>query len=457
MTPVVLTLLALVGGALALAYVSIPFWSRGREQADATERLSSSPTPSSARKVAELLEKREAALAGLVELDFDRSLGNLSEADYQDLRSHYRAQAIGVLRALDARGRKGLLSPDVSPATTPDGTRQSAHSSQRPELIATVGAQDQGAARPVNRRALAFIGGAIGVALLTIGGGTLMLRAGSVAPSQAAPQLDVLHTHAALLVPSTGVALVGHHGGLLRSADSGESWQPVAGVEGDVLALAGAPVAETPLFLATSTGVMSSRDAGLTWETLPLPRPDARVTALAVGEGDPAPLYANVAGAGLFRTTDSRNWELVGGGLPETVAALAWRPGSFSALYAAAPGDGILASGDGGQTWGSASGVLNGALPTLAVRSLAVDPNSGDQFTMADGTILAGVMYAGTDLGLFKSVDGGSSWTAMPLREPLSAVAARSSPDPLILAVDSRGRVWRSLDRGASWGGSEER
>ena len=61
--------------------------------------------------------------------------------------------------------------------------------------------------------------------------------------------------------------------------------------------------------------------------------------------------------------------------------------------------DGIHRSGDGGKTWT----VLNEGLTTTNIRSLAqsaMDPH---------------VLFAGTNgSGLYKSVDGGAHWQAMP-------------------------------------------
>lgn len=450
---VLLSLLSLAGAVLAFVFVLAPLRLRSGTSLDVAQSPGKTGEVAGASPTKELLERREGALAALAELDFDRSIGNMSEADYERLRAQYRKQAIEVLQALDEAG----LPRSAPVASAPRHRASSLEARPQPEAALPLHADARGATgAPVSPRAAMLVGGVLAAALLAIGVATMALRANAPQVAEDAPVLPVVHTHAAFLVPGTQLALVGHHEGVLRSTDSGLTWTPVPNLEGDVLAVTGSPNGGT-LYLATPSQIMRSSDSGTSWQPLAHPRPDARVNGLALGEGeageegDLLPLFASVEGGGVYLTTDGANWELVGGGLPSDLSALVWRPGALAALYAAGPRDGVLASGDNGKTWGSASGVLNGTLPTLAVRALAVDPQSGDTFTTADGLELSGAMYAGTDQGLFKTIDGGSSWNMLPLREPLSAVSARSTPDPLILTVDSRGRVWRSSDSGATW------
>ena len=455
MTPVVLTLLVVGGGGLVLWLTLSPLWNHDRVAEDAAH-LSGLPAPS----ITALLDDSDAALAGLAELDFDRALGNLSEEEYQTLRSQYRSHAIGVLKALDAADAQGVGR--ASGKSQRNGKTKRAPMASR--VTVSGGGRSHAEGNPLSRRAQAAIASAALAAVVATVAISLTLRSNAVTPrhdgqflgfAQFRPGLKTGHARTALLVPGTQVVLVGHDEGLLRSADGGGSWQPVATVKGEVLALSGASTEGRPLFLATRDAVLRSADAGLTWEALPLPRSGAQIGALAAGAGvgDTIVLYAEVAGTGLFRTTNGRDWELMGQRLPSGVSALVWQPGPKPTLYAATLQNGVLASDNEGRTWGTANGALAGALPTMSVRALAVDPNSGDQFTGAGGTVMAGAMYAGTDRGVFKSIDGGSSWRALALTEPVTALGVRSSPDALMIAVDDRRQVWWSRDRGASWSG----
>ena len=52
-----------------------------------------------------LLSRRDSAYDAIRDLDFEYHLGNLSEADYLELRERYRERAAGVLRRLDRLDR----------------------------------------------------------------------------------------------------------------------------------------------------------------------------------------------------------------------------------------------------------------------------------------------------------------------------------------------------------------
>ena len=501
MIPLLLTLGSAAGAVLLVAYVLAPLRRPGHTahaEGGHAEAYAPEGTPDApwrvAPQVAALLEQKEAAVAALAELDFDHRLGNLSDSDYQDLRARYRAQAVETFKALDVAGAQvaqvAQVARGAKGAKGAKGLR-----AERRILIAPSVPEQAGRARPAptarpgqaggSRLTLWITGGAIAAALVGTVAGTALLRGAAPAAvgTADAPALNVLHVHSVLLAPGRATALVGHHDGLLRSADGGRTWLPVAGVEGDVVSLAAEPVPGGALYLATASALMASRDDGVTWAAAPAPPVRGTTSALqaiALGSGSSegsggssegsgssvsssTRLYASVSGEGIYRANASDgwgraplDWELTGN-LPGEVAALVGGPGPLATLYAASPGEGVLASGDEGQTWGSASGVLNGVLPTLAVRSIAYDAESGDRFTLADGVKLSGALYAATDLGLYKSIDGGGSWSELPLRLPLAAVASRSGAgagagtQPLMLAVDSRARVWRSTDRGASW------
>src|SRR5438477_10530431 len=81
-----------------------------------------------------------------------------------------------------------------------------------------------------------------------------------------------------------------------------------------------------------------------------------------------------------------------------TVNFLVVDPSAPSTLYAGT-GGGVFKTTDGGASWTAINTGLTSAF--LTVYALAVDPSK------------PGTLYAGTNgLGIFKTTDGGASWTA---------------------------------------------
>ncbi len=93
-------LLALGLAVPALAFAAWPVLRR---------RPSFAPPPLDEER-AGLETEKVTALRAIRELELDRQAGHVDEQDYQDLRARYEAQAIAVLRRLDA------LEPAIAPA-----------------------------------------------------------------------------------------------------------------------------------------------------------------------------------------------------------------------------------------------------------------------------------------------------------------------------------------------------
>ncbi|MDQ2980614.1 MAG: hypothetical protein M3R62_15505, partial [Acidobacteriota bacterium] len=120
-----------------------------------------------------------------------------------------------------------------------------------------------------------------------------------------------------------------------------------------------------------------------------------------------------------------------------SVRALAVDPGSPGVLYAGTDG-GIFKSVDGGVSWGA----VNNGLTGFTVFAIAIDPSAG------------GTLYAGTNAGVFKSVNGGNFWSAA--RSGIGKVAVRSiAVDPsngrVLYAGTAAAGVFRSADAGSTW------
>ncbi len=68
--------------------------------------LHSRPAESTQGAMAELLGQRERALNDIRELDFDRELGNLDEADHRELLEQSKRRAVAVLRQLQQQDQR---------------------------------------------------------------------------------------------------------------------------------------------------------------------------------------------------------------------------------------------------------------------------------------------------------------------------------------------------------------
>ena len=82
--------------AVVLVYVGYPVLRPG-----VSVQLGPSPRTRSLERHQRLLSERAKALAALRELEFERSIGNISEADYAELRQAQRSKAVAVLREID--------------------------------------------------------------------------------------------------------------------------------------------------------------------------------------------------------------------------------------------------------------------------------------------------------------------------------------------------------------------
>jgi hypothetical protein len=123
---------------LALAAGIAFFWQSVRAA------LRAAPGPDDADLVsvdrAWLLDEKEAALRALKDLEFERGMGKVSEADFVRLQAQYRARARAVLAALDtdlgpwrARAEELVGPPPEPPASLAEARHSAVSAAERPE------------------------------------------------------------------------------------------------------------------------------------------------------------------------------------------------------------------------------------------------------------------------------------------------------------------------------------
>lgn len=87
-------------------------------------RLRGDERPKAPQPWDNLMSQRDTAYQALKELEFEYNLGNLSDADYNDLRDRYRSQAATILQKLDTEidiSRPEDLPASISPETPLEG------------------------------------------------------------------------------------------------------------------------------------------------------------------------------------------------------------------------------------------------------------------------------------------------------------------------------------------------
>jgi photosystem II stability/assembly factor-like uncharacterized protein len=204
--------------------------------------------------------------------------------------------------------------------------------------------------------------------------------------------------------------------------------------------------------------------SGLRWRFLGTHR-GGRITTVAGVTGQPNIYYAGTPNGGVWKTVDDgRTWKPIFDAVPvASIGALAVAPSNPNIIYVAtgeqARGRGVFKSTDAGATWSNA-----GLAEEHFISSLVVDPKNPD-------IVIAGAFgssVATEPRGLFKTINGGKSWTkTLADTDGSSGVAdieaapedarilyAALSPPPgepgqRDQAGDSR--VYLSTDEGSSW------
>ncbi len=211
------------------------------------------------------------------------------------------------------------------------------------------------------------------------------------------------------------------------------------GPGGNVRALAIDPQTPSNLYAGTDRGVFKSQDGGISWSPVNNGLTALTVYALALDPSAPGTLYAGT-NAGVFRSTNGANaWTAQRAGLGKTIVqALAIDSSNTRVLYAGTATGGIFRSTDGAATWtGSSNGLGN-----PDVRSLAVDPS-------ASGTI-----YAGTGTGVYKTTDAAASWNARFSANVRSLAIDPAAPSTIFagaIGVPNNSGVFKSGDGGTTW------
>jgi hypothetical protein len=213
----------------------------------------------------------------------------------------------------------------------------------------------------------------------------------------------------------------------------------VTGAHGPVLVDSREP---STLYMGTDQGIFKSEDGGHTWRKASSGIFDPTVSQVLVDPASPSTLFA-LTSAGIMKSSDAGStWQTA---LEAPTFWMTMAPSSPSTLYASTAG-GLLRSSDGGSSWSALSGV---GLPNTATGVQFVWVASDDA-----NTVYANVSGSEpTADGLYRSADGGASWSkTLGEFTALARVIVESPGDPSVLYVDAfPNGLYESLDHGATW------
>jgi photosystem II stability/assembly factor-like uncharacterized protein len=232
-------------------------------------------------------------------------------------------------------------------------------------------------------------------------------------------------------------------------------------------------------FGAVGGGVWKTTNGGATWQPIFDSQPIASIGSLAVAPSDANIIYAGTGeasirsdisfGNGMSKSTDAgKTWTQIGLDDTRHIGRVLVDPKDPNIVYVAALGHaygpnaerGVFRTSDGGRSWQK---VLYKDENTGAI-DLAFDPDNSKIIyaTLWNAHRPAWSTYApiqGPGSGLYKSIDGGSTWTQIKGNGLPSAdwgragIATVRSVVYLLLDVlkGNEGGLYRSDDRGSTW------
>jgi photosystem II stability/assembly factor-like uncharacterized protein len=263
---------------------------------------------------------------------------------------------------------------------------------------------------------------------------------GSTWASRGTLRVDQLET-GLVVDPSSPNRLYAGGTGFFTSVDGGSRWKRTStGLAAGARITAIAAGADGTLYAGTDAhGVFRSADSGTTWTAAGRGLAVARGTYPRVGQvvigHDSARAYAVTEGRVATTGDGGKHWRRVTS-LGERVNVVVAHPTRAGTILAAPAGRGILMSTDFGRHWKPVNAGLAAVQPT------AIAADAGAPRTL----------YIGTATGLYRTRDGGETWSlAQGIDGPVDAIATHPRAPRTVYAGSTANGIARSLDRGVTW------
>ena len=222
---------------------------------------------------------------------------------------------------------------------------------------------------------------------------------------------------------------------------------------------------------ARYAGAFKTTDGGTHWS--PAGLAGFTVDKLAIDPQNPDSIYAgvfmeqddgNANSSGIFRSTDGgKSWNWANTGLPAAcrIGGLVVDPQISGTIYAWAPCAGVFRSNDAGETWKA----VNSGLPfpgfgSTGPGSMAIDSNNAVLYVTTAQCDQSGKLPPpACDTHVFKSIDGGESWSEITSAPVAGTVFVSLAIDPVspnvlyarFMYSNFQNGVIKSMDGGQSW------
>lgn len=155
------------------------------------------------------------------------------------------------------------------------------------------------------------------------------------------------------------------------------------------------------VMFAAGTQVWRTSDIGSTWTAVGTLPAGPVVSAIGLATSDPKTVYVGTRGGRIYRSTNATDaaatWTSLDAAFPsEEVLSIAVDPSDASTVFVA------FRTFEGQALWRSVGGApfeaVDGTMPHTPVNAVAINPRNH------------AMVYAGTDAGVFESLDGGATW-----------------------------------------------
>ena len=239
---------------------------------------------------------------------------------------------------------------------------------------------------------------------------------------------------------------------------------------------------------AASGGIFKTMDGGIHWEPIFDAEPVSSVGAIAIAPSDSNIVWAGTGepyirshisiGDGIYKSTDAgKTWSHMGLENTGRIANVIIDPHdsntvlacSLGTSYGPQPERGVFRTTDGGKTWEKTLFVDE----NTGCSDLAMDPHNSHVLFAGMWQLVIhtwGRTSGGPGSGLFKSTDGGVTWTRLEghglPHSPIGRIAVRVAPSdssrvyaeietgdgvPFNGQPTQTGQLWRSDDGGENW------